>query len=107
MSHNRKLPFVNINSIGLERAVCQQTSKTAKGITNSQSQLNFISVLINGYTFRLLKSHHQAIKSIYKKYILHEYTPLKEHAVAQFVEALRYNLKVASSIPDGVSGIFY
>ena len=29
------------------------------------------------------------------------------HAVAQLVEALRYNRKVASSIPDCVFGIFH
>jgi hypothetical protein len=29
------------------------------------------------------------------------------HAVAQLVEALRYKLKVASLIPDGITGIFH
>jgi hypothetical protein len=29
------------------------------------------------------------------------------HAVAQFLEALRYNRKVAESIPDRVTGVFH
>jgi hypothetical protein len=30
MSHNKKLPFVNTNLIGLERAVCQQISNSQR-----------------------------------------------------------------------------
>jgi hypothetical protein len=33
--------------------------------------------------------------------------PVCRHAVAQLIEALRYNRKVAGSIPDGVIGIFH
>jgi hypothetical protein len=41
----------------------------------------------------------------------HEYIPLHDvherHVVALVVEALRYNRKVAGSIPDGVTGFFH
>jgi hypothetical protein len=67
MSHNRKLPFVNTNLIGLERAVYQQTSNSAKGTTKSVATEFLYRFLLLATCFNFLKSHYQAIKGTYEK----------------------------------------
>jgi len=43
----------------------------------------------------------------YETKMCYEYNTCEGHAVAQLVKALRYNRKVASSIPDGVIRFFH
>ena len=75
MSHNRKLPFVNTNSIGLERAVCQQTSNSQrKGAQQSVTT----ELCIGSYCWLHVSAFIiRQLKVFMKKYNLHEYKPLK------------------------------
>jgi hypothetical protein len=58
-------------------------------------------------SFQLLCSSRNVCGQIFFNYYFSYPTLFRGHAVTQLVEALRYNRKVAGSIPDDVIGIFY
>jgi hypothetical protein len=106
------LPMAAIDAnVRVQSTVCSESHCAAPGCSISyrdrQHMLHDLKTAITAYIRNISQADLQKVFANKIKWVQTRIRRSWGHVVAQLVEALRYNLKVAGSIPGGVTGIFH